>query len=117
MERRRASFAVLAGFALAVGFLEGGPYPLAFCGLTIAILLAAVAALRKSWWPLYVLGLIFCFAVGFSAIKLLPAYIVSVGVRLADLSRVALRAGTQHSRIDAVHTGLRRRSGGVRYVQ
>ncbi len=80
VERRRAGFAVLAGFALAVGFLEGGPYPLAFCALTIAILLATVAALRRSWWPLYVMGLIFCFAVGFSAIKLLPAYIVSVGV-------------------------------------
>jgi len=63
-----------------VGFLEGGPYPLAFCGLTIAILLATVAAQRRSWWPLYVLGLIFCFAVGFSAIKLFPAYIVSVAV-------------------------------------
>ncbi len=80
VERRRTGFAVLAGLALAVGFLEGGPYPLALCGLTIAMLLATVAALRRSWWPLYVLGVIFCFAVGLSAIKLLPAYFVSISV-------------------------------------
>src|SRR5260370_2266275 len=80
VERRRVRFAVLAGVALGVGFLEGGPYPLAFCGLTITILLATVALLRRSWWPLYVLGLTFCFAVGFSAIKLFPAYVLSLAV-------------------------------------
>jgi len=77
-DRGDIRYAVAAGGALALSFLEGNPYPPAFAVVTAAIVLSAMALMQRSIWPLAVLVIATLFAIGFSAIKLFPGYLVSI---------------------------------------
>ncbi len=76
--RPRLFDCALGGLALALAFLEGGPYPAVLAAVTVGLVLAAEAAMRRSVWPLAVVALVTVFAAGFAAPKLIPAYLLSL---------------------------------------
>jgi len=53
-------------------FLEGGPYPALYEGLTLALVMVGRAAVRLSVRPLIALGVAAFFAAGFGAVKYSP---------------------------------------------
>lgn len=76
--RNRIGAAALAGGVLALMMLGNGPYPCVFTGTTIAILLAGVALQSASARPIWTLVVIGLFTAGFSALKVLPAFLVGL---------------------------------------
>jgi hypothetical protein len=62
------------GALLAIMFGEGGVYPCTQAVLLVSLVALALALLRKSLWPISCLAVVVLFAIGFAAIKLLPAW-------------------------------------------
>lgn len=75
-ERHAYRYAALGGAAFAMMFLGSGPDGMVYSGLGLALLMLGLAMVRKSWWPLFMLVVLGLFAVGFAAIKLVPAFLV-----------------------------------------
>jgi hypothetical protein len=75
-ERRAFRYAALAGAVFALMFLGSGPDAAIYSGVGLGVLLLALAIVRKSWWPLWILVVLGIFAVGFAAIKLAPTYVL-----------------------------------------
>lgn len=65
--------AALAGLLIALSFWEGGLYVAVFCGVLIVSVAVTMTLTRWSLWPLWSAMAVAGFALGFSAIKLLPA--------------------------------------------
>jgi len=74
IERRRLLFAALAGLLVALTFCEGNVY--AHSVLLVGIMVLVLAAVSWDWWPFGALFAFAAFSVGFSAIKLLPTYVL-----------------------------------------
>lgn len=75
-ERHVYRYAALGGAVFALMFLGSGPDGLVYSGVGLAVLMLGLAMVRKSWWPLWMLVALGLFAVGFAAIKLVPAYLL-----------------------------------------
>jgi hypothetical protein len=64
----------IAGLFVALVFLEGGIYQTTHAMLLLALVLIPTAIADRDPWPLYILGGVAAFGIGFGAIKLLPTY-------------------------------------------
>ena len=104
-ETGAVGYVVGAGAALALAFLESGPYPVAFGVLMLGIVQTVVAIQRRSARPLIVAAVAVVFAIGFSAVKLAPATIVAMQhprptieaqINTAEVLRIALFSTTQN---------------------
>ncbi|HYL58339.1 MAG TPA: hypothetical protein VEU51_05670 [Candidatus Acidoferrales bacterium] len=98
-------YMVGAGAALALALLEAGPYPVAFGVLMLGIVQVVVAIQRRSARPLIVAALAVAFAIGFSAVKLVPAAIVAsqhprptleAQINTGEVLKIALFSTTQN---------------------
>ena len=98
-------YALGAAIAIALIFLEGGPYPVAFGVLALGIVQVVSAIQRRSLRPLTVAALTVAFGLGFAAVKLVPAAIVAMQhprptletqVNTAEVLRIALFSTTQN---------------------
>ena len=74
VRRRAMAWAAMCGLVVALMFNEGSAYPPTHAMLLVAVLCAVYAITQKSFWPIMVLMGVGLFAVGFSAVKLLPSY-------------------------------------------
>jgi len=72
-DRKRIGWAVMAGGAIAMAFLEGSAHPVIYPVMLALPVLAALAVIERSWWPLGVLAIAGIFGLGFAAPKLLGA--------------------------------------------
>src|SRR5208283_5287873 len=72
-QRRRITYAGLAGFFLALTFCEGGAYCVIQSVILLGIICTFGAWMRRSAWPIASLVLAGLFGLGFVAIKLFPA--------------------------------------------
>ena len=72
-ERGQLRYAALSGALIALSFLEGGPYPVLYEGLTLALILVGRAVVQISPRPLMALLVAAFFAAGFGAIKYSPS--------------------------------------------
>jgi hypothetical protein len=71
-EKGKLRYAVLSGALIALSFFEGGPYPVLYEGLTLALLMVFRALVQLDPRPLTALGVAAAFAIGFPAFKCLP---------------------------------------------
>src|SRR5579872_5652790 len=94
--------AAIAGLFVAFTLYGGGVYQVTQAVLMAGILAIVLAALRRSATPLEMLILFGIFAVGFSAIKLLPAYVLlaknSRPIDTSEYSSLSMIAGALLSR-------------------
>jgi hypothetical protein len=88
VDRDQYRYAALAGLVFALAFLGGGPDGVVYGGVELAVLALALAILRRSWRPLWMLAIAGAFAAGFAAVKLIPAWVlVSAHPRLTTDER------------------------------
>ncbi len=71
-ERGKLRYAVISGALIALSFFEGGPYPVLYEGLTLALVTIGRAAVGLNLRPLIALGLAAVFAAGLGAVKIAP---------------------------------------------
>jgi hypothetical protein len=71
-ERGKLRYAAFSGAFMALSFFEGGPYPVLYEGLALALVIAGRAGVGLSIRPLIALGLVALFAAGFGAVKIAP---------------------------------------------
>ena len=74
IDRHRLGWASLAGFFMAIIFLEGAPYQATYAGLLLGSLLVLIGIARRDPWPFFVLAVAGSFAIGFAAVKMIPTY-------------------------------------------
>ncbi len=72
-KRRRIGWSIAAAALVAITFGEGGVYAASYTLLVLALLMAPLAVLDRSLWPLLSVAIVIIFAPGFAAIKLLPS--------------------------------------------
>ncbi|MGH7814712.1 MAG: hypothetical protein ACREQI_12010 [Candidatus Binataceae bacterium] len=73
IERRRMVLAAAGGLILALMVFEGGTYTVPHSVLLLGMLVAALAIVRRSPRPIFAVVVMGAFALGFVAVKLLPA--------------------------------------------
>ena len=72
IEQRRLLLGAIAGLTIALIMGEGVHFSAPATALFVAILASSIAVIRRSYWPMIVLGAVGAFGFGFAAIKLLP---------------------------------------------
>jgi len=77
-DRYAFRYAALAGAVLALIFLGNGPNPLMVTAVAIAAVLLGDACVRQSPKPVWILGAVALFTVGFSMVRLVPAFLLSL---------------------------------------
>jgi len=78
-DRKRIGWAVMAGCALALAFLEGSREPVVYPAMIALVVFTTLAILNKTWWPIIALAIAGIFTFGFGAPKLLSTiHVLSV---------------------------------------